>query len=80
MVSDLGGKAGTAELVAFARRIGLRPEWIQERGTPREHFDLVASRRSKALALGALETTTKQLAERAFGRAATPTAEEVGRG
>lgn len=41
------------ELVAFARRLGLRPEWIQHPGTHREHFDLVDARRIQALAFGA---------------------------
>lgn len=39
ILSDLPGVEGTHELVAFAARYGLRPEWIQYAGTYREHFD-----------------------------------------
>lgn len=39
VLSDQLGAAGTAELVAFVRQCGLRPEWIQDPGTYREHFD-----------------------------------------
>jgi hypothetical protein len=41
------------ELIAMARKIGLRPEWIQHEGTHREHFDLTEQRRTRAIALGA---------------------------
>ena len=40
LVSDLPGEAGTAELVAFARGIGMRATWLQKAGTPHEHFDV----------------------------------------
>ena len=53
MWSGLEGAAGTDELVAFAKKLGLKPEWIQRAGKPSEHFDLVASKRDKALRLGA---------------------------
>lgn len=55
MSSTLPGEAGTRELVAFARRLGLRPDWIQRPGTSLEHFDLVARRRAAAVAAGAVE-------------------------
>jgi Protein of unknown function (DUF4031) len=41
------------ELVAFAGQIGLRPEWIQDEGTPGEHFDVVMTKRAKAIEKGA---------------------------
>lgn len=44
----------TEELVEFARKLGLKPEWIQYEGTVREHFDVVESKRKKAIALGAV--------------------------
>jgi hypothetical protein len=56
MWSDLSGEAGTRELVAFARKLGLRPDWIQKAGTVHEHFDLVPAKRLKAIAAGAKET------------------------
>lgn len=54
LMSDLPGQDGTAELVAFAQRLGLRPAWIQHPGTPIEHFDLIDSKRRQALRLGAV--------------------------
>jgi hypothetical protein len=42
-----------AELEDFARKLGLRPDWIQHAGTHREHYDLTASKRAQALQLGA---------------------------
>lgn len=41
------------ELEAFARRLGLRPSWIQHAGNHREHYDLAAGKRAQALQLGA---------------------------
>ena len=45
----------TDELVAMARRIGLRPSWIQHPGDWHEHFDLTLSKRKLALEAGAVE-------------------------
>ncbi|MBO9049525.1 DUF4031 domain-containing protein [Curtobacterium flaccumfaciens] len=41
------------ELLAFARVIGLRADWIQQAGTPFEHFDVAESKRQAAVAAGA---------------------------
>lgn len=60
MFSDLPGEEGTRELVAFARRIGLKPEWIQHRGSHLEHFDLVERRRVAAVAAGAREVDWRE--------------------
>jgi hypothetical protein len=50
--------AGTeAELKAFARKIGLKPEWIQHEGTHRVHFDVTAGKREQAIAEGATALT-----------------------
>jgi len=32
------------ELMNYAADIGLRPRWLQKRGTPHEHFDVTGSR------------------------------------
>lgn len=41
------------ELMAFAAQLGMRPEWLQNPGSYREHFDLTSGRRETALRLGA---------------------------
>jgi hypothetical protein len=38
-----------AELVAYARKIGMRESWIQRRGTPMVHFDVTGSRLARVL-------------------------------
>lgn len=48
------------ELLAFARKIGLKPQWIQYAGTWKEHFDLTETRRLKAVELGAIEISYRQ--------------------
>lgn len=52
------------ELRAFARRIGMRPEWLQHAGTPREHFDLTPGRRATAVLLGAQEIDRRETVRR----------------
>lgn len=47
-----------AELIAFARRIGLQTAWIQ-RGT-RLHFDLTPKKRAMAVRAGAVEITRQE--------------------
>jgi hypothetical protein len=42
------------ELARFARKLRLRPEWVQHPGTWKEHFDVTDSVREKAIALGAV--------------------------
>lgn len=41
------------ELEAFARQLGLSARWIQHPGTHREHYDVTAPVRKRAIALGA---------------------------
>lgn len=57
LMSDLPGDEGTRELIAFARRLGMRPAWIQYRGTAKEHFDLTEGKRWQAIRLGAIQIT-----------------------
>lgn len=55
MMSTLSGKEGLIELVNFARRLPLNPDWIQYPNTTRQHFDLTESKRSLAIRLEAIE-------------------------
>jgi hypothetical protein len=48
------------ELHAFAKKIGLKREWFQE-STSGPHYDLTVSRREKAVRLGAIEHTDRQM-------------------
>lgn len=41
------------ELMEFARRLGLNPQWIQHEGKSLEHFDVTEPKRQQALRLGA---------------------------
>ncbi len=50
-----------AELIAFAKRLGLKPAWIQKPGTYLAHFDLTVNKRRQALALGAFELTREEV-------------------
>lgn len=43
--------------MTMAQLIGLRPEWIQDAGTHREHFDLVQSKRAAAVKAGAQQVS-----------------------
>lgn len=58
MMTTLEGQEGTKELITFARKLGLKPEWIQYPGERRQHFDLVESKRRKAVEQGAVEVSS----------------------
>lgn len=54
------------ELHAMADAVGMKRSWAQEMGNPNRymrHYDLVASRRKRAVALGAVEISHRQWAE-----------------
>lgn len=53
LLSTLPGGAGTSELLAFAKKLGMKAEWIQHRGGYNEHFDLIDSRCQAAKDAGA---------------------------
>ena len=57
MVSDQGAD----ELKAFAKRIGLNPNHIQNEGTSRQHFDLCKRYHDAAISKGAIEVSTREL-------------------
>lgn len=48
------------ELHTFAAKLGLRRGWFQPRSWP--HYDLTPARRGRAVALGAVEKTCRELA------------------
>lgn len=45
----------TEELLEMADRISVNRKWIQLPGTPKEHFDIALSKRTLAVAAGAIE-------------------------
>ena len=50
------------ELVEMADKIGVARKWIQQAGTPDEHFDIAMSARAKAVSAGAIEISMRDLA------------------
>lgn len=54
----------SSELEEMARMLGLNPEWKQKSGTPHEHYDLTAPKRKRAVALGALSVTRREMVAR----------------
>ena len=49
------------ELHAMARKIGMKRSWFQNKNERHPHYDLVKSRRDKAVALGAIEVTGRDI-------------------
>lgn len=62
----------TEELLLMADKIGVQRKWIQEKGTPREHFDICLSMKKKAIAYGAKEIGMRELASMTSKREAPP--------
>lgn len=54
LISDIPGQPGTDELLDFARRLGLKAEWLQKAGTHHEHFDLMGVKCDAAQRMGAV--------------------------
>ena len=64
LLSTIPGKLGRVELLAIAKRIGLRQEWLQRIGSEFEHFDVMGGKRiAAAKALGAKEIDRRRLVE-----------------
>ena len=63
LLSTMAGRDGREELLAFAKRIGLRTTWLQHRQTPHEHLDLIGSKIEAAKAAGARAISNHELAE-----------------
>lgn len=51
------------ELFAMAVKIGVYAGHVQKRGTPREHFNVCLSKRSLAVAMGAIEISERRTVE-----------------
>lgn len=60
----------TGELLAMVDAIGIQRKWIQDPGTPREHFDISMTKRAAAIKCGAIEITWRELAQRIRDRKA----------
>jgi hypothetical protein len=58
----------TEELLAMADKIGVRRKWIQYPNTPKEHFDVCLSKKTKALQAGAQEVTWRWIGEFTINR------------
>lgn len=54
----------TPELLAMADAIGVNRKWVQKAGTCYEHFDICKAKRAKAVALGAIELTSKAMVKK----------------
>ena len=52
------------ELLDIASKIGLAHRWIQHPGTYREHFDVSKAYRAKAVKLGAVEVSQREMADK----------------
>ena len=48
------------ELIAFALKIGMKRQWLQNESGRFPHFDLVPPRRKRAIELGAIETDLRE--------------------
>ena len=49
------------ELYAMAEKIGVNKKWVQYPGTYKMHFDICLAKKEKALTLGAVEISQKEL-------------------
>lgn len=64
LISTIPGNLGRVELLAFAKRLGLRQQWLQRIGSDFEHFDVMGGKRiALAKAFGAKEVDRHRLIE-----------------
>ena len=50
------------ELLSMVDKIGVQKKWIQNQGTPKEHFDICKTKKQKAIANGAIEVPFRKMA------------------
>ena len=53
----------TDELLEFAYHLGIKTKWLQNAGTPTEHFDVSQTKRDEAIRLGAKPCPSRALIE-----------------
>lgn len=70
LISTLSGTAGSEELLAFAKKMGLREAWLQKKYTWREHFDVMNSRYDAAISAGAVAVSCRELGLYMYAKAA----------
>lgn len=58
----------TAELHAMADLIGVARRWLQKAGTPEEHYDVCLAMKARAIELGAVEITRRELVRKIQAR------------
>jgi pyruvoyl-dependent arginine decarboxylase (PvlArgDC) len=63
----------TDELLTMADKIGVARKWLQKSGTAYEHFDIAKTKRADAVALGAVEVTSRYLGRMILQRKKTAT-------
>ena len=56
------------ELFAMARTIGVERRWIQNPGTPREHFDVCLAKKALAIKAGAKEVSVRDIVKITMAR------------
>ena len=54
----------TEELIEMVDRIGVARRWIQDEGTPKEHFDISKGKRAEAVRCGAVEISMLDVVEK----------------
>ena len=57
-----------AELLDMATYLDTDHKWLQKPGTHKEHFDICAARRARALALGAIAITYREAGRMIYRR------------
>lgn len=58
----------TEELHAMADQVGVARRWLQKGGTAEEHYDVCLAMKSRAIALGAVEVTKRELVRKIRAR------------
>ena len=59
------------ELLAMVDKIRVQRKWIQDYGTPREHFDICLAKKKQAIKAGAIEIGFRELAHKTANRTYT---------